>query len=59
MFFNLGFGEGEVDNLLLVIEVGGVYREGSAEFAVDLDYDGDGVGDEILVVPGGPFVVCV
>ena len=59
MLFDLGFGEGEVDNLLLVVEVGGVYREGSAKFAVDLDYDGDGVGDEVFVVPSGPFIVCI
>ena len=50
-------GEGEVDNFLLVVEISSVYVENSAEFAVDLDDDGNSVGSEVFVVPSGPFVV--
>ena len=57
VFLDFFVGEGEIDNLLLVVEVGDAYGKSTAKLAVNLDDDGDNVGGEIFVVPGGPFVV--
>ena len=56
VFLDFLVGESEVDDFLLVFEVGSVYFESSAEFAVDLDDDGGSGRREIFVIPSGPFV---
>lgn len=56
VFLNFLVGKGEVEDFLLVVEVACIGGEGGAEFAIDLDDNGDSIGSEILVVPSGPFV---
>ena len=56
VFLNFLVGKGEVEDFLLVVEVAYIGGEGGAEFAVDLDDNGDSVGSEIFVIPSGPFV---
>ena len=59
VFMDLLVGEGEVENFLLVVKVVDVDGEGSTEFAVDLNHECGSVGDEVFIIPGGPFVVGV
>ena len=56
VFLDFRVGKGEVDDFLFVIEIACVGGEGGAEFAVDLDDNGDSIGSEIFVIPSGPFV---
>ena len=43
VFLDFLVGEGEVEDFLLVVEVVCIGGEGGAEFAVDLDDNGDGI----------------
>ena len=59
MLLDFRVSEGEVEDFLFVFEIIWSDCEGGAEFAVDLDDDGGGIGDEVFVVPGWPFIVGV